>query len=184
MPDETGDSEAAPKRRRRRRPAASNSPASVDTDVQVIPIKAPEQDNVAASDVVTEAEAPEKKKPARKPRRKPAAKTAAPEVEKTDGSAQTPASEPDDTPVGDETPAKPKRRRRAKAVVEDVPPSSEPSSEPVTSTAAPKEVAPQEAQVEAKAPIIIAAAEENSVETPPDPAPAEEKPAKRGWWRR
>ncbi len=225
--DPTGEAEEKPKRRRRRRkPSDENSNGG---NVQVIPITtsdatttpdaieptgepAGEDDAASATDGTrpavspdrSDATEPETKKPARKPRRKPAAKTA-----KADTVVETP-----DNPVVDDAPAKPKRRRRAKAIVEDLggaaaspseavatvaeatdpsspPPAAEPvrrkpaaartaETEPVTPAVAEQAETDKSPATGETAPVLVAVEQAKSATEPA----VEEKPAKRGWWRR
>ena len=160
----------APKPRRRRRRKTTEGAQEGTADVQVIPItvaeaevpeasaeEAPEAE-VEATPEVKEEESP--KKTARKPRRKVAPKKAKEETESAGTApAETASTEAASLEEVAEAP-KPKRRRRAKAVV--------------------KEVATAEAPVittEVKTPTPEPVAKE--------PAPeVEEKLAKKGWWRR
>ena len=160
----------APKPRRRRRRKTTEGAQEGTADVQVIPItvaeaevheasaeEAPEAE-VEATPEVKEEESP--KKTARKPRRKVAPKKAKEETESAGTApAETASTEAESVEEVAEAP-KPKRRRRAKAVV--------------------KEVATAEAPVittEVKTPTPEPVAKE--------PVPeVEEKLAKKGWWRR
>ena len=160
----------APKPRRRRRRKTTEGAQEGTADVQVIPItvaeaevheasaeEAPEAE-VEATPEVKEEEPP--KKTARKPRRKVAPKKAKEETESAGTApAETASTEAESVEEVAEAP-KPKRRRRAKAVV--------------------KEVATAEAPVittEVKTPTPEPVAKE--------PVPeVEEKLAKKGWWRR
>lgn len=196
-PGEEQAAEEKPKRRRRRRKPTDETTG--DAEVIVIPITTTESADASPAEVpaVSEEEAkPEPKKPARKPRRKPAAKKAAPEASAAP-SEDVAASEPQTpaAPSDEAEPAKPKRRRRSKAVSEEPPvtdtpaPEATPKAKPVVDAppAAPEpaveaapvpEAAPKPAP-KPEAPVV--AAVEASAE--PEPA-AEEKPTKRGWWRR
>ena len=165
-----GDVVEAPKPRRRRRRKTTEGAQEGTADVQVIPItvaeaevpeasaeEAPEAE-VEATPEVKEEESP--KKTARKPRRKVAPKKAKEETESAGTApAETASTEAESVEEVAEAP-KPKRRRRAKAVV--------------------KEVATAEAPVittEVKTPTPEPVAKE--------PVPeVEEKLAKKGWWRR
>ncbi|MGY9061608.1 MAG: Rne/Rng family ribonuclease [Rhodospirillales bacterium] len=160
----------APKPRRRRRRKTTEGAQEGTADVQVIPItvaeaevpeasaeEAPEAE-VEATPEVKEEESP--KKTARKPRRKVAPKKAKEETESA-GTAPVETASTEAASVEEVAEApKPKRRRRAKAVV--------------------KEVATAEAPVittEVKTPTPEPVAKE--------PVPeVEEKLAKKGWWRR
>ena len=160
----------SPKPRRRRRRKTTEGAQEGTADVQVIPItvaeaevpeasaeEAPEAE-VEATPEVKEEESP--KKTARKPRRKVAPKKAKEETESAGTApAETASTEAESVEEVAEAP-KPKRRRRAKAVV--------------------KEVATAEAPVittEVKTPTPEPVAKE--------PVPeVEEKLAKKGWWRR
>jgi len=199
-PTENQATEDKPKRRRRRRkPAGENTE---ETEVIVIPITAPDTDPAvsdeepAASDEDVKTEA---KKPARKPRRKPTAKKASPKTvdAPTEEAANSEAEASTDTEVVAE-PAKPKRRRRAKVVrdepaiteaaapaaetVDDNPPATPEAmaEEPVvTVSPEPEPVSEAVAEPEPETPKLVA------VETPVESEPVvEEKPVKRGWWRR
>ena len=160
----------APKPRRRRKRKTTDGAQEGTADVQVIPItvadaKVPEASAEEAPEAEVEVtpEAKEEgapKKPPHKPRRKAAPKKAKEETE----SAETAPAEAASTEAASleevaEAP-KPKRRRRAKAVV--------------------KEVATEEA------PVITTEAETPTPEpVAAEPAPeVEEKLAKKGWWRR
>lgn len=178
LPDEsTADqAEVAPKPRRRRRRKPTDE-AAVAADVQVIPITTAEPAEASGeaapvtSQPIAEAET-EVKKPARRTRRKPAPKkTEAVETANT-APQESPAEEAAETP-------KPKRRRRTKAVAEDSPTDTTPA--PVEQPVAPViEQAPTES-----VPVVAEAAPTPVlVSTEEAEAPVEEKPAKRGWWRR
>ena len=160
----------APKPRRRRRRKTTEGAQEGTADVQVIPItvaeaevpeasaeEAPEAE-VEATPEVKEEEAP--KKTARKPRPKVAPKKAKEETESA-GTAPAETASTEAASVEEVAKApKPKRRRRAKAVV--------------------KEVATEEA------PVITTEVETPTPEpVAKEPAPeVEEKLAKKGWWRR
>jgi ribonuclease E len=160
----------APKPRRRRRRKTTEGAQEGTADVQVIPItvaeaevpeasaeEAPEAE-VEATPEVKEEEVP--KKTARKPRRKVAPKKAKEETESAGTApAETASTEAASLEEVAEAP-KPKRRRRAKAVVKEV--------------------------ATAEAPVITTEAETPTPEpVAKEPAPeVEEKLAKKGWWRR
>ena len=160
----------APKPRRRRRRKTTEGAQEGTADVQVIPItvaeaevpeasaeEAPEAE-VEATPEVKEEESP--KKTARKPRRKVAPKKAKEETESAGTApAETASTEAASLEEVAEAP-KPKRRRRAKAVVKEV--------------------------ATAEAPVITTEAETPTPEpVAKEPAPeVEEKLAKKGWWRR
>ena len=165
-----GDVVEAPKPRRRRRRKTTEGAQEGTADVQVIPItvaeaevpeasaeEAPEAE-VEATPEVKEEEVP--KKTARKPRRKVAPKKAKEETESAGTApAETASTEAASLEEVAEAP-KPKRRRRAKAVVKEV--------------------------ATAEAPVITTEAETPTPEpVAKEPAPeVEEKLAKKGWWRR
>ncbi len=165
-----GDVVEAPKPRRRRRRKTTEGAQEGTADVQVIPItvaeaevpeasaeEAPEAE-VEATPEVKEEESP--KKTARKPRRKVAPKKAKEETESAGTApAETASTEAESVEEVAEAP-KPKRRRRAKAVVKEV--------------------------ATAEAPVITTEAETPTPEpVAKEPAPeVEEKLAKKGWWRR
>ena len=160
----------SPKPRRRRRRKTTEGAQEGTADVQVIPItvaeaevpeasaeEAPEAE-VEATPEVKEEESP--KKTARKPRRKVAPKKAKEETESAGTApAETASTEAESVEEVAEAP-KPKRRRRAKAVVKEV--------------------------ATAEAPVITTEAETPTPEpVAKEPAPeVEEKLAKKGWWRR
>jgi ribonuclease E len=160
----------APKPRRRRRRKTTEGAQEGTADVQVIPItvaeaevpeasaeEAPEAE-VEATPEVKEEESP--KKTARKPRRKVAPKKAKEETESAGTApAETASTEAASVEEVAEAP-KPKRRRRAKAVVKEV--------------------------ATAEAPVITTEVETPTPEpVAKEPAPeVEEKLAKKGWWRR
>lgn len=181
-----------PKRRRRRRPAASatSADASIEADVQVIPIKEAEPTDASTSAEAPDTSEAEVKKPARKPRRKPAAKKTKPAAEETNAANDPSPEEASEGVAEQQEEAKPKRRRRAKAVAKVTPVSEEPSSVPEASPQVPTEDVSPVVSVEETKPVeVIAVAAESTPAAPisdpePVPAPAEEKPAKRGWWRR
>jgi ribonuclease E len=160
----------APKPRRRRKRKTTDGAQEGTADVQVIPItvaeaKVPEasaeeapEAEVEVTPEVKEEGAP--KKPPHKTRRKAAPKKAKEETESAETApAEAASTEADSLEEVAEAP-KPKRRRRAKAVV--------------------KEVATEEA------PVITTEAETPTPESvAAEPAPeVEEKLAKKGWWRR
>ena len=176
--DTTEDVVEAPKPRRRRRKTTEDAQEGT-ADVQVIPITVAEagvpkasaeaapQAEVEATPEVKEEEFP--KKPARKPRQKAAPKKAKEET----ASAETAPDETASTEAASLEEAakapKPKRRRRAKAVVKEVAAEEAPvmTTEAETPTPAPVDSEPTPEPVAA------------------EPAPeVEEKPAKKGWWRR
>ena len=144
----------APKPRRRRRRKTTEGAQEGTADVQVIPITVAEAEVPEAS----AEEAP--KKTARKPRRKVAPKKAKEETESAGTApAETASTEAASVEEVAEAP-KPKRRRRAKAVVKEV----ATAEAPVITT-----------EVEIPTPEPVAA----------EPAPeVGEKLAKKGWWRR
>ena len=167
--DTTEDVVEAPKPRRRRRKTTEDAQEGT-ADVQVIPItvaevEVPEASAEAAPKAEDESTPEVKKeevpkKPARKPRQKAAPKKAKEETASAETAPDETASiEAASLEEAAKAP-KPKRRRRAKAVV--------------------KEVAAE------KAPVMTTEAETPTPEpVAPEPAPeVEEKPTKKGWWRR
>ncbi len=201
-PVEDDKTEEKPKRRRRRRKPSEGDASEGNednADVKVIPIttvdtepSSPTPMSETSGDAEPET-APEPqdevKKPARKPRKKPAAKKTKPAAD--EGSAtkdSAPEATVTDSDVSAE-PTKPKRRRRAKAASTEPLP-SEPGAPEGVKVVEPVETPSQVTQK--PEPVIEAAPEpapepqiaaEPTVDVAPEPA-VEEKPAKRGWWRR
>ncbi|NQW01922.1 MAG: Rne/Rng family ribonuclease, partial [Rhodospirillales bacterium] len=198
--DESTAAEDKPKRRRRRRSPGAEADASDTAEpvaVQVIPITAVQDPDTAADgETVADTEVAATK-PARKSRRKPAARKVAVETDSEAAAPDTAASEqPSDTQTADtatlatdEAP-KPKRRRRVKPATESTEPPKETPSEPEAVVALVAEEAPTVAAIELPAPIdvVVESVEPEQEPAAPAiedaPAPVEEKPTKRGWWRR
>ncbi len=186
--DET-DAESTPKPRRRRRRKTGDE-AAVAADVQVIPITTSEPVDAAVETAtetppVVEETAPETKKPARRSRRKPAAAKAedAPAVSDTQETApaESAINEAEEAP-------KPKRRRRTKATptpAETPAVSVEAATVPVEAIIenTQPEPAPMKAEV-TPTPVLQSIETAEAPAEPTNAEPVEEKPAKRGWWRR